>query len=91
MRLIFGERSSMKTERSVRCILPITMTLTFIGSRKVSLFWIVRKHKPAWPYKPVKRISDKYYMEGSIKGNYSFYINELNTLDLMRDKMGSFF
>lgn len=42
-------------------------------------------------YKPVKRISDKYYMEGSIKGNYSFYINELNTLDLMRDKWETFF
>lgn len=42
-------------------------------------------------YKPVKRIDNKYYMEGSVKGKYSFYINELNTLDLMRDKWEAFF
>ena len=77
----------MKTERSVRCILPITMTLTFIGFS----FLDRKKTQAGLLYKPVKRISDKYYMEGSIKGNYSFYINELNTLDLMRDKWETFF
>lgn len=42
-------------------------------------------------YKPVKCISNKYYMEGSAAGNFSFYINELNTLDLMHDKWKTFF
>jgi hypothetical protein len=30
-------------------------------------------------------------MEGSAAGNFSFYINELNTLDLMHDKWKTFF